>query len=53
MRAAAVTLGDFSVQMAAPFDEFLDMVRVTHHRIVRHRRVGLVGRLWGMLTAAL
>lgn len=53
MSAAAVPLGDFSVQMAAPFDEFLEKVRITHHRLVRHRRVGLIGKLWGMLTAAL
>lgn len=53
MTVAAVSLGDFSFQMSAPFDEFFEKVRVTHHRLQHHRRVTLVGKLWGMLTAAL
>jgi hypothetical protein len=53
MSAAAVNLGDFSFQVSAPFDEFLEKVRVTHHRLQHHRRVTLVGKLWRLLTAAL
>lgn len=53
MSAAAVNLGDFSFQMSAPFDDFHEKVRIVRHRLSNHRRATLVGKLWGLLTAAL